>query len=191
MLLLAVLAGAPRNPRLTGMVALLTLVSGFAVEELTAVPGGLVKPFNWIPLYGEIGNNLNGIANLLGLLWVSIALGIGFCLLLSRQSKPRISWTAVVFAGAILFVLEWLQTRVQGRQGDITASLIGMLGAAWGSYLASVREWWPDNIPRASEPDTTSRTQEIVLPAKRKLSAFDQHDQAMAAREKRRRSGES
>ena len=183
-IMLLLLAAMPRNRAVMGSLASLALICGFGVAELT--PGlGKITAFNWVPLYGEISNNLNGIANLLNLLWISMALGASLCMLAKPHGSPRIAWLAVLIVGVIFFVFEWMQIRIPGRQGDITASLMGMLGAAWGSYLASARQWWPESeqqgINRASMPGLEA---EAPRPT-RKQTAFDTHDQAIASRARR------
>ena len=118
--------------RAAAWLAMALIASAFAVAGLRSM-GGPLYPFNWIPFIGEMGRNLNGFASILGGLWPFLAFGY-----LANFLTPAARRTYVMAGGAVAVTagvcwLEWRQTFIPGRFGDVTTILLAVIGwlAAW------------------------------------------------------------
>jgi VanZ family protein len=118
--------------KVRGILGAILLCAGFLAYEIAPAAGPLHE-FNWVPLRGEITNTLNGIMNMVGLLWVFFTLGA-----LVRMASARDPGRAYELLGGGVVVLlvalcEWFQQGIPGRYGDITTVGIALVGwiAAW------------------------------------------------------------
>jgi hypothetical protein len=113
--------------RTAAWIGILAIGAGFCISELVPA-GGPLHPFNWIPFAGEIRRNFDGFATILGSVWPFIAIGY----LANTLTAPAWRRHALV-GGAVLVAiltgeLEWHQTSVAGRYGDITSVLLALVG---------------------------------------------------------------
>ncbi len=119
---------APRGKALRALLAIICIVSGFAVQELTPL-GDAMHRFNWIPFAGQIDNTVPGFASILEGVWPFVALTALTMFGFGVRRKP------MLYGGAILLIavfgLEWSQQQIPGRYGDITTPILAVLG--WGS----------------------------------------------------------
>ena len=127
--------------RATAWLAITLIAVAFASAGLRSMEGPLY-PFNWIPFIGEMGRNLNGFASVLGGLWPFVALGY-----LANFLTPAARRTSVMAGGAVVVtgfvcLLEWRQTFIPGRFGDVTTILLAAIG-----WLASWRWRHPPAAP--------------------------------------------
>jgi VanZ family protein len=141
-LVLAVLlrrAGKPFRLALGGMF----LLTGFALAELE--PGAVPifsppQPFNWIPFRGQM-HNLAGFSEILSLFWPFLALGC----LAAFATKPGRRRLMALLGGllvlAFMFLLEWQQQTIPGRNADITDVLLALAGWAipWWRRIHTTR----------------------------------------------------
>ena len=130
------------STRATAWLAITLIAAAFASAGLRSLEGPLY-PFNWIPFIGEMDRNLNGFASILGGLWPFVALGY-----LTNFLTPAARRTYVMAGGAVavtslVCLLEWRQTYIPGRFGDVTTILLAAIG-----WLASWR--WRHPSPETS-----------------------------------------
>jgi VanZ family protein len=112
--------------------ALAAIAGAFALSELIPLRG-FTHPFNWIPFAGEIRSNVDGFATILGGVWPFVAIGY-----LANALAPVVWRSRTRMSGALLVLLitgslEWAQTWIPGRHGDITTILLALAGwlIAW------------------------------------------------------------
>ena len=113
--------------RATAWLAITLIAVAFASAGLRSMEGAL-HPFNWVPFIGEMERNLNGFASILGGLWPFVALGY-----LVNFLTPAARRTSVMAGGAVVVtgfvcLLEWRQTFIPGRYGDVTTILLAVTG---------------------------------------------------------------
>jgi len=109
-------------PRLGPRALTLIVLAGFGLTELRPGEGSLTQ-FNWVPLESEIQLRLNGIRVLLEQAWPFVALGF-----LHATAGQAPSLARNVFAvGIYVFLLEYAQSYLPGRNGDVTTVLIACL----------------------------------------------------------------
>lgn len=120
---------ASRLPfRMRGYTAVACLLAAFCVSEINSGSGPL-HDFNWIPFAGEIENNLNGFANLLGEAWPFVALAYLAGVLTPTYMRREVRVLGALAIGVFSFALEWSQQFVPGRHGDVTVVILA--AAAW------------------------------------------------------------
>lgn len=108
----------------------LALLAGFALAELEPGAGAVFSPpppFNWIPFRGQM-HNLAGFSEILSLFWPFLALGC----LAAFATRPNRRRLAAFLGGllvlAFMFLLEWQQQSIPGRNADITDVLLALAG---------------------------------------------------------------
>lgn len=121
----ALLALAPRGKGARALLAMLCIVAGFMVQELTPF-SGTTHDFNWMPFAGQVDNTVSGFASILEGVWPFVALSALTMLGFGLKKKP------MLYGGGILllmvFGLEWAQQQIPGRYGDITTLILAALG---------------------------------------------------------------
>ena len=120
------------SSRAAAWLAMTFIGIAFASAGLRAMEGPF-HPFNWIPFIGEMDRNLNGFASIFGGLWPFVALGyLANFLTPAARRTVVMAGGAIVVTGAVCF-LEWRQTFIPGRFGDVTTILLAAIGwfAAW------------------------------------------------------------
>lgn len=135
--------------RAAAWAAIIAVAAGFTVGELQSMDGPL-HPFNWIPFAGEMDRNLNGFASILGGVWPFVALGYLGNLLTPARLRLQAAACGAMLVMAIVGLLEWWQTFIPGRYGDVTAILLALAGwlVPWRWHHA-VHQW---SRRRSSEP---------------------------------------
>jgi VanZ family protein len=112
--------------------ALAAIAGAFALSELIPLRG-FTHPFNWIPFAGEMRSNVDGFATILGSAWPFVAIGYlaNFLAPAAWRSRTRVGGALLVLL--ITGSLEWVQTGIPGRHGDITTVLLALAGwlIAW------------------------------------------------------------
>jgi len=128
----------------------LALLAGFAFAELEPATGVIFsppQPFNWIPFHGQM-HNLAGFSGILSLFWPFLALGC----LAAFATKPGRRRLMALLGGllvlALMFVLEWQQQTIPGRDADITDILLALAG--WSL------PWWSRIHTARGEPEWTA-----------------------------------
>jgi len=116
---------APRAKALRALLAILCIAAGFAVEELTPSIGA-THGFNWIPFAGQVDNTVSGFASILEGVWPFVALSALTMLGFGLKRRPMLYGGGTVLLA--VFGLEWAQTQVPGRYGDITTLILATLG---------------------------------------------------------------
>lgn len=107
------------------IVAALLLPAYILAEALQpGVPDAVVHPFNWIPLHAQLGQPINGLANLADAVWPPLALAC-LCLRLGMRSL----WYLLPAVVLLLLAVECAQLWIPGRYPDITTVLMG--AGAW------------------------------------------------------------
>lgn len=118
------------DKKLVCLVGAVCVMVSFVAEELRPdqLISGSYTAFNWIPFSGQLHENVSGIASILGGLWPFSLLGF-FALFYKAVSGKRLSIggmsVAIVLA---VSVLEYLQTGIAGRYGDVTSVLLAIIG---------------------------------------------------------------
>ena len=122
----AVLLGlAPRSTALRALLAMLCILVGFAVQELTPSVGA-THAFNWIPLAGQVDNTISGFASILEGVWPFVAMAALTMLGFGVKRKPMLYGGGTLLL--LVFGLEWAQQQVPGRYGDITTVILAAVG---------------------------------------------------------------
>ena len=130
------LAGASRRTVLAA--GALACAAALAWAELGAAglgggPAGMAAaPFNWVPFATTLAREDLGIAPFLGL-GAHLAPAAYFTWRLARPDAARALASAAAVAAAV-FALEWAQTRIASRHGDIT--LVVVAAALWLALAA-------------------------------------------------------
>ncbi|MBI5430611.1 MAG: VanZ family protein [Nitrosomonadales bacterium] len=112
------------------------IATGFALSELTAVPGAGSYTFNWIPFSGQM-SSLNGLQNILDLFWPFFAIAYFTRHITPDYQRDIAAPLGGVIVFSILFTLEWFQQYLPGRYGDITQVMIGLSGWIIPWYVSS------------------------------------------------------
>jgi VanZ family protein len=131
-LILAGIAAAlmPRGKELRALLAILCIVAGFIIDEVTP-KGGATHAFQWIPFAGHLDNRVAAFGSILEGLWPFVA--ISALMMLGFEFKRKV----MIYGGGalllIVFALEWLQQQVPGRYADITTVILAAIGwtAPW------------------------------------------------------------
>lgn len=151
MVLTVILRLAPRPFRfVTGGLALL---AGFALAELEPATGVIFKPlqpFNWIPFQGQM-HNLAGFSEILALFWPFLALGCLGAFATRPNRRRRMAFIGGLLVLAFMFLLEWQQQTLPGRNADITDVLLALAG--W-----SLPWWWRIHTSRGELHGQPGRT---------------------------------
>lgn len=151
MVLTVILRPAPRPFRFaTGGLALL---AGFALAELEPAAGVIFKPlqpFNWIPFQGQM-HNLAGFSEILALFWPFLALGCLGAFATRPNRRRRMAFIGGLLVLALMFLLEWQQQTLPGRNADITDVLLALAG--W-----SLPWWWRIHTSRGEPHGQPGRT---------------------------------
>ena len=121
------LAIAPQKRSAQTLLAMFCVLSGFVVSELYSLAGGGLHPFNWIPLAGQLDDTVSGLGSILDTIWPFMALASLAILGFGRKRGAALSFGAIFLS--LAFILEWVQTGIEGRYGDITTVLLA--GAGW------------------------------------------------------------
>ncbi len=119
---------APRGKALRALLAIICIVSGFVVQELTPLGNG-THGFNWIPFAGQIDNTVSGFASILESVWPFVGLSALTMIGFGMKKKPMLYGGGILLL--IVFGSEWTQKQVPGRYGDITTLILAAVG--WGS----------------------------------------------------------
>ena len=107
--------------------AMIAVAAGFIVAEMRSMDGPL-HPFNWIPFAGEMDRNIYGFASILGGVWPFVALGYLGNLLTTARLRMQTAAGGAMLVTAIVYLLEWWQTFIPGRYGDVTVILLALVG---------------------------------------------------------------
>jgi VanZ family protein len=135
MVLTVILRPAPRPFRFA--IGGLALLAGFALAELESAAGLIFKPlqpFNWIPFQGQM-HSLAGFSEILALFWPFLALGCLGAFATRPNRRRRMAFIGGLLVLAFMFLLEWQQQTLPGRNADITDVLLALAG--W-----SLPWWW-------------------------------------------------
>lgn len=118
--------------RVIAWLAMTLIAIAFASAGLRSMEGPLHR-FNWIPFIGEMERNLNGFASILGGLWPFVALGCLANFLTPAARRKNVMAAGAVAIVAVVSFLEWRQTFIPGRFGDVTTILLALIGwlIAW------------------------------------------------------------
>jgi VanZ family protein len=127
---------APRTKPAQTLLAMFYILSGFAAAELYGVAGGGLHPFNWIPFAVQLDETVSGMQSILENLWPFVALAALSILGFGRKRSPM-----VYLGGVLVFLvlsLEWMQTGIEGRYGNITTVMTAAVGwfFPWLFFLA-------------------------------------------------------
>ncbi len=120
----------PRGKELRARLAILCIVAGFVIYEVTP-KGGETHAFQWIPFAGHLDNRILAFGSILEGLWPFVA--ISALVMLGFEFKRK----AMIYGGGalllVVFALEWLQQQVPGRYADITTVILAAIGwtAPW------------------------------------------------------------
>ncbi len=116
------------------MLGFWALAIAFMVSESLPGERPIYRSFNWIPFRGHLARPLVGIESLAHITWPVIAAA---CAL--RRALPALGRYAGTIAGGTFlaiagFVLEYAQTQLPGRFGDVTVPLLMVFAwlACWG-----------------------------------------------------------
>lgn len=144
-----------------GVVAITLISAGFAISELTAVPGLETHAFNWIPFGGQM-DSINGLQNILEILWPFFALAYfaRYMTLSYRHLEVAIFGGITILAA--LFGLEWFQQSLPGRYGDITQILLGISGWIIPWFLGSAHYAGQSCNPLSHEIQITSSKRSLL-----------------------------
>lgn len=131
----------------------LALLAGFALAELEPATGVIFKPlqpFNWIPFQGQM-HNLAGFSEILSLFWPFLALGCLGAFATRPNRRRRMAFIGGLLVLAFMFLLEWQQQTIPGRNADITDVLLALAG--W-----SLPWWWRIHTSRGEPHGQPGRT---------------------------------
>jgi len=126
---------------LRALLAILCVMSGFVVQELTPV-GSAMHGFHWIPFAGQVDNTVSGFGSILEGVWPFVALAALTMFGFGLRRKPMLYGGGIILL--VVFGLEWSQQQVPGRYGDITTVLLATLGWSSGWLFATVDHRKPD-----------------------------------------------
>jgi hypothetical protein len=119
------LLAIPRVKAVQTLFAMAFILVGFSTSELSAVPGGGWHTFNWVPFAGQLDETVSGFASILEAAWPFVALASLSILGFGRKRAPMLYLGGSLMA--IVFGLEWIQTGIEGRYGDVTTVLLAAL----------------------------------------------------------------
>jgi VanZ family protein len=151
MVLTVILRPAPRPFRIAA--GGLALLAGFALAELEPATGVIFKPlqpFNWIPFQGQM-HNLAGFSEILALFWPFLALGCLGAFATRPNRRRRMALIGGLLVLILMFLLEWQQQAIPGRNADITDVLLALAG--W-----SLPWWWRIHTSRGEPHGQPGRT---------------------------------
>ena len=151
MVLTVVLRPAPKPFRIAA--GGWALLAGFALAELEPASGVIFKPlqpFNWIPFQGQM-HNLAGFSEILELFWPFLALGCLGAFAIRPNRRRRMAFIGGLLVLAFMFLLEWQQQTLPGRNADITDVLLALAG--W-----SLPWWWRIHTSRGEPHGQPGRT---------------------------------
>jgi VanZ family protein len=129
------------------------LLAGFALAELEPAAGVIFKPlqpFNWIPFQGQM-HSLAGFSEILALFWPFLALGCLGAFATRPNRRRRMAFIGGLLVLAFMFLLEWQQQTLPGRNADITDVLLALAG--W-----SLPWWWRIHTSRGEPHGQPGRT---------------------------------
>lgn len=123
------------RPRLRSVIGIVLLVVGFywaQVDASGSIGQYMPMQFNWIPFKGHLVN-IVGLANILGSLWLFMALAVFTMHTLPKHAHGPAWFAGGIVVGIYVFWLEWLQRTIPGRVADITDVLLALAGwcIAW------------------------------------------------------------
>lgn len=133
----AFLGLAPGGKALRALLAIVCIVAGFVVQELTPF-SGTTHGFNWIPFAGQVDNTVSGFGSILEGVWPFVALSALTMLGFGLKRKPMLYGGGIFLL--LVFGLEWAQTQVPGRYGDITTVILAAVGWTIPWLWASIGE---------------------------------------------------
>jgi VanZ family protein len=116
----------PREKAIRTLVAMLCILAALLTAELSAGAGGGLHRFNWVPFAGELDDTVNGFGAILDNVWPFVTLAGLSILGFGRKRGPMI-YLGIVMLG-LVFALEWAQTGIEGRYGDVTTVLLAAAG---------------------------------------------------------------
>ncbi len=120
---------APRFARQWALVGFWSVSLSYILSECLPGDRPIYRSFNWIPFRGHLSNPLVGIEVILSTVWQMVALVFAV-----RMVHPSLARSLGLIAGVtasfvIGFALEYAQTELPGRYGDITTPLL--MSSAW------------------------------------------------------------